>query len=189
MFNLNDAEALRGGGVGIIPTDTIYGIVASVSHPEAIERVYELKGRTPTKPCIILLADTHDLRHFPVTLSQYQRDFIDTHWPGPLSIILDLDEDVFPEIHRGAQRLAFRIPNHKQLREFLRVSGPLIAPSANREGQIPIHTITEARDTFTDGIDVWIDGGEIAENNPSTLIYLESDRYIILRQGAYIFNS
>ncbi|MCD8495165.1 MAG: threonylcarbamoyl-AMP synthase [Candidatus Pacebacteria bacterium] len=189
MFSPLDAKILRQGGIGILPTDTLYGIVASVFHSDAIARVYELKGRTPTKPCIILIADITDLDQFPIDLNSFQKDFLRKHWPAPLSVILDLNQDLFADIHRGTLSLAFRIPKDEHLREFLRISGPLIAPSANREGETPAATCDEARHYFPRGIDVYSDGGVIHNTEPSTIIHLHDDGYTLVRQGAYTIGS
>ena len=184
-------EILRNGGVGVLRTDTLYGIVCSALDRTAVERVYELKGRDFDKPCIILIGDMSDLDRFPLAINEYQRAFMEEHWPAPLSLIVSLDPDAdegYTYLHCNTHSLSFRIPNDAKLRTLLSQTGPLIAPSANHQGKQPATSIKEARMYFPH-IDVYIDGGVVRETSASTVVRLERDGYTILREGAYIFNS
>ncbi len=77
---------LKKGGVGVIPTDTLYGLVASAGNPAAVERVYRLKGRAPDKPCIILISSLADLKKFGVNPNKTDLKLLAKLWPGPVSI-------------------------------------------------------------------------------------------------------
>ena len=108
---------------------------------------------------------------------------LDKIWPGQVSVILPCESDKFEYLHRGTKALAIRFPDKKDLLELLKETGPLIAPSANFEGEPPALTIKEARDYFGDKVDFYEDAGKL-DSQPSTLISLNKDGKIrILRQG------
>lgn len=170
------AKILTSGGVVVIPTDTIYGILANAANQSSVERVYKIKGRNFTKPCIILVANTHELREFGVVESNIKKT--KNYWPGPVSVILPVQNSKLEHLtylHRGRNSLAFRLPVKKDLHELLKQTGPLIAPSANPEGNAPAQSIDAAKAYFGKRVDFYIDEGEF-ENNPSQLISLLSDK-------------
>lgn len=172
-------NTLKQGGIGVLKTDTLYGVVASVLSREAVERVYQLRQRHPRKACIVLLADAS---HLPSAPPLYAEQLIAHSWPGPVSIVLPVSE-VIPEwLHRGEGSLAFRVPGDAALRELLKQTGPLIAPSANLEGQPPAATVAEAHAYFGDGVDFYIDTGPAEASQPSRLLRpLEDGRIERLR--------
>lgn len=185
-IGVREAKSLTKGGVGVLPTDTLYGIVASALDEAAVERVYTLKGRTPAKPCIVLIASTDDLGLFGVALTDTQAGVAAKYWPGPVSIALPCGSGVGEYLHRGTHTLAFRIPKDEALREFLKIAGPLIAPSANPEGLPPATNLDEAKNYFGDRVDFYIDGG-VRRGDPSTIItFGESGEVVVLRQGRVI---
>jgi len=175
---------LQGGGAAVVPTDTLYGIVASALNKNAVQNVYTLRKRSPQKPCIILISDFSDLELFGVKISSAQKQFLKNHWPNPLSIIFQTPLKKLAYLHRGTNTLAFRMPKQKALRTFLKKTGPLIAPSANHEGKKPAQTITEAKKYFENKV-LYKRGGR--KNTPaSTLITLNKKGEIkVLRQGKY----
>jgi len=184
--NINEiGNNLKQGGIGIIPTDTIYGIVGSALNPETIERIYELRKREKNKPMIILLSSLKDLERFEVRLSEKQEEFLIKNWPNSLSVVLRCESEKFKYLHRGKNSLAFRIPKDKFLLDLLSLSGPLVAPSANFEGEKPSEIIDQAINYFGKNVDFYIDGGKLV-STPSTLIKLNGDAsFEIIRQGSY----
>lgn len=178
----NIALKLRQGMVGIIPTDTIYGIVASARMLEAVERVYTLRNRDREKPCIILISDRSELTEFGVIPTNEESDFLRKHWPGAVSVLLSCESSQFSFLHRGIHSLAFRVPDSVWLRNLLRETGPLIAPSANPQGRLAARTLDEARRYFGFRVDFYADGGMLA-GEPSTLVRFERNQVKVLRQG------
>ncbi len=173
------------GGIGIIPTDTIYGIVGSALNEKAVERIYQLRKRNLDKPFIVLISELDDLDKFGVKLTQQQKDFLINHWPNPLSVVLPVLDEKFKYLHRGKKSLAFRMPKDEELIELLKETGPMVAPSANVEGEKPAQTIEEAKEYFGNFVDFYIDRGRII-GEPSTLIeLLEGGNFNILRQGTF----
>jgi L-threonylcarbamoyladenylate synthase len=156
---MDPVKKIKEGGVGIIPTDTIYGIVASAFNKEAVERVYDLKKRNKEKPCIILIHSPAELKKFNLPIQSF------SFWPGPVSVIF---QGNFPEhLSRKQKSLAFRVPKPLFLRRLLKKTGPLIAPSANLEGHPPVETITEAKKYFD--VDFYISKGRL-KRKPSVVV-------------------
>lgn len=170
---------LKKGGVAVIPTDTIYGIVGSALNPETVERIYQLRRRSKNKPMIILISSLNDLKKFGIKLSDIQRSFLEQNWPNPLSVVLPVT---------GKNSLAFRMPKDENLLKILRKTGPLVAPSANFEGEKAAENINEAKTYFGKEIDIYLDAGQI-NSKPSTLVTWEGSSIKILRQGSFRINS
>src|SRR3989344_2081299 len=131
------ALLLREGAIGVMPTDTLYGICASAFNKGAVREVYRLRKRNPQKPMVILIGSMRDLKKFNVTLKPWQKNILKRLWPGKISAVLPCPEKKFSYLHRGTRTLAFRLPKKRELLNILSVSGPLIAPSANWEGRAP----------------------------------------------------
>ena len=183
-ISLSEAgRRLSRGEIGVIPTDTIYGFVAPAFFPGAVERLYRVRGRNEKKPCIVLLADIRDIERFGWKLSLEEEQLINTVWPGKVSVILSGFSDGFSYLHRGTGTMAFRIPNASALRSMLRISGPIVAPSANPEGKKQAETIGEAEAYFGEKSDFFVDGGRLS-GLPSTVVRFESDHFTVIRQGA-----
>lgn len=175
-------KILKAGGVAVMPTDTLYGIVGSALNKDTVERIYALRKRNPEKPCIILISDPLELEKFSISLSQEQEQELAKFWPGPVSIVLDCEDENLSYLHRGTKTLAFRIPAISPLRELIKEVGPLIAPSANTEGGEPSKNVEEAQNYFGAGVDLYMDGGEV-QGKPSKVIKLQKEGgAIILRE-------
>jgi L-threonylcarbamoyladenylate synthase len=171
---IEHSEAIKNGSIGVIPTDTLYAIVASALISEAVERVYALKHRDIGKPCIILIPALREVEEFGITLTNTVRDALEKVWPGPTTAILPCSNAQFEYLHRGTGTLAFRVPKHDELIALMREVGPLIAPSANPEGLLPARTIDEAKEYFGEDVQFYVDGGRL-EGSPSTILKIHDD--------------
>lgn len=167
----------------MIPTDTLYGLVGSALSPAAVERIYRLKGRDESKPFIILIGKTDDLKLFGIRVSVQEEKFLSRAWPGKVSVILPCRDENFSYLHRGWNTLAFRLPNDPQLNAFLLKTGPLVAPSVNPQGKSPAKTPEEAQAYFGNRVDFYLDGGE-RESPPSTIVAFEENALVVKREGA-----
>lgn len=188
-LNLKDIDQiitlLSAGKIGIMPTDTIYGILGSALNPKTVEEIYQLRKRAKDKPMIILIASIDDLHYFNIVLTDQQRNFLQKNWPNPLSVVLPCNEKKFKYLHRGKNSLAFRIPKKEMLLKILKKVGPLVAPSANYESELPSETIADAKHYFGKQADFYIDEGEI-KSKCSTIVKLDEDgKPIILRSGIF----
>lgn len=174
-------EILTREGIGILATDTLYGIVGSALYPEVVERIYNVKKRNNAKPLIVLIAKIEDIEQFSIILSEKLITDLNNYWPGPYSILLPVTSDKFEYLHRGTNKIAFRLPNKPNLIKTLIKTGPLVAPSANIEGIPPAKTIQEAQNYFGDKVDFYIDEGSI-ENKASTILSFNGNKIIIERE-------
>lgn len=178
-------ELLKAGKIGVMPTDTIYGIVGSALSPKTVEEIYNLRQRDKDKPFIILISSLDDLKKFEVSLTKEQKDFLEKNWPNPLSVILAVRSERFQFLHRGKHSLAFRIPENKWLLEILKRVGPLVAPSTNLAGAKPAETIEEAKRYFGNRLSFYVDAGKL-KSKPSTIVQLlEDGTKIVLREGSF----
>jgi len=181
---LKAALLLKEGAIGVIPTDTIYGICASALNEKSVEKVYKLRRRNPNKPCIILISSFDDLKKFNVRLKSWQRKILEKLWPGKISVILSCIYKEFYYLHRGTNSLSFRLPKDKLILNILKISGPLIAPSANWESYEPAKNIRSAKRYFGNKV-FYLDKGDLI-SKPSTLIDLREKKIKILREGEEI---
>ena len=180
--NENLIKILSKGGVAIMPTDTIYGIVGQAENVATVNRIYNLKKRNPEKPCIILISDIKQLENFSVELSEEQKEKIKEFWPGAVSIIFDCEDKAFSYLHRGTKTLAFRLPSSTELQELISKTGPLIAPSANPEGLQPAKNISETKKYFENNVDFYLDEGEISGKASKIIRLLKDGTVDILRE-------
>ncbi len=162
-----------GGNIAVIPTDTIYGVVAQATNPSAVQKIYNVKQRDPAKPFIILISEVDDLKLFGINPNKTVTDLLNSYWPGPVSIILDCPNPQLEYLHRGTNSLAFRLPQNESIRKLIKATGPLAAPSANPEGLPPATNISEAKAYFGDSVDCYIEGDVNAK--PSKIIRISSD--------------
>jgi L-threonylcarbamoyladenylate synthase len=178
MFSDTAAKLLVPGAVGVIPTDTVYGLVARAQDEAAVARLYQLKRRDH-KPGTIIAANIDQLvdlgikRRYLTAVSQF--------WPGAVSV--EIPHGV-TYLQQGTGRQAFRIPDSPELQALLLQVGPLQTTSANDPGEPPANTITEAKQYFGDKVDFYVDGGDLSANLPSTIIRIIDDAIEVIRQGA-----
>ncbi|MEK7552032.1 MAG: L-threonylcarbamoyladenylate synthase [Patescibacteria group bacterium] len=174
-------DILKSGGIGVILTDTIYGILGSALNPKTVERIYEVKGRNKNKPLIILISQLSDLRVFNIKLSLEIKKILSEYWPGKISIILPVSRKEFEYLHRGTKSLAFRFPKNKRLISLLEKTGPLVAPSANPQGKDPAKSIAEAKEYFGEKVDFY-EEGKLKESKPSILIKVVGNSVEVIRK-------
>lgn len=175
-------KILQDGGVAVIPTDTVYGVVCRAADKEAAERLYSLKSRQKNPGPVIAssidqLVDLGIKRRYLTAVSQY--------WPGAISI--EIPHDLF-YLNQGTGRQAFRVINDAWLKDLLDQTGPLLTSSANLPGQPTAENINEAKQYFGTKVDFYLDGGELKDRAPSTLIRVVDDVVEVLREGAVKIN-
>jgi len=190
-INHHLAPMLRDGKIGVLPTDTIYGIVGTALKKKTVLTIYSARKRSPKKPMIILIGSVRDIRKFSVPLTPKVKNILKHVWPGAVSVVLPLNakgvrgalqSKKFEYLHRGTKTLAFRLPKPLWLRRLLKKTGPLVAPSANLEGEKPAATIRDAKRYFDDRVDFYIDAGRRVAK-PSTLIAIKNGKLIVMRKG------
>ena len=176
--------ALRRGDVIGLPTETVYGLAADASRPEAVRRIFELKGRPADHPLIVHVADARQLERWARDIPESAHVLAAAFWPGPLTLILAKQPGVPDEVTGGQATVGLRCPAHPMalalLHEF---DGGLAAPSANRFGHVSPTTSAHVREEFGDAVPVVLDGGDCAVGIESTILDLSGDTPRILRPG------
>lgn len=181
-FTSEAAGIIGKEGIGVIPTDTLYGIVCSAMSPGTVQRIYRLRKRNADKPVIVLIGKTADLKLFGIKTDPVTTRILSKLWPGSVSVILPCESRKFSYLHRGKKTIAFRLPADAALRRFLNKTGPLIAPSANFEGKPPAGTIKDAQKYFGGKAGFYVDGGKI-KSKPSSLVSIKSGKVAVIRKG------
>lgn len=179
---MNPASRLNQDGViGVIPTDTVYGVVARAADKTAVARLYRLKSRE-NKPGTLIAASIGQLEE--LGLKHRYLKAVEQFWPGAVSVIIPASDPSLAYLHQGKMSLAVRIPDDKKLTELLGQTGPLLTSSANQPGEPPAVNIDQSRYYFGDKVDFYADGGDLSDRQPSTLIRILDDAIDVIRQGA-----
>jgi L-threonylcarbamoyladenylate synthase len=177
------AFVLNKGGVIVYPTETLYGIGALASMNRAVERIFEIKGRTHGKPIPLLIKNLEMLSQIAEN-SPLASTLSERYWPGALTIILK-QKAILPElITCGTGKIALRISAHPFLNSlFDLVDEPLTSTSANISGDNNISGSEELFETFNGKVDLIVDSGKIPESRGSTIVDLTLDPPQVLREG------
>ncbi len=177
---LSAANLLKSGEVGVIPTDTIYGLVCVASNETAVDRLYSLKKREG-EPGTIIAADLDQLVSLGIKYRYLKA--VEQYWPGKVSVVVPLVDFSKNYLHRGKLSLAVRIPKDKELKSLLEMTGPLVTSSANITTKDAATNIKQAKDIFGDKIGFYVDGGDLSRHLPSTVIRIVDDAVEVLREG------
>ena len=174
-------QLIKSGAIGVLPTDTVYGLVGSARMPSILDQINVLKGREQ-KAGTILAESVDQLIEFgldPLALNKVAH-----LWPNPISVVIDCDASVINQI-QGSGSIAVRIPANEQLRSLLQATGPLVTSSANLSGNQVVSNIEQATKIFGENVSFYVDGGDLSDNAASTIVKLSGDRLSIIRQGSY----
>ncbi len=174
------AAAIRNGRVVVVPTDTVYGLACDPSNPEAVEAVYELKGRPPHLELNLLVADLSQLDGL-VEMDAAARSLAAAFWPGPLALVCPVGRRRLA-IPRAGGTLMVRVPGHRLLHDLLASIGPIASTSANLHGRPPATTARQAQAGLGRCCAGVLDGGPGA-GIASTIIDVTSTVPRVLREG------
>lgn len=183
------ATRLRAGGLVGMPTETVYGLAADATDPDAIARVYAIKGRPNDHPLIVHVADPDDVERWFPELPASARLLGAAAWPGPLTVIVRRPAALPAAVAGGLPTVGVRVPAHPIARDLIRAAGvPVAAPSANRFGSVSpttaSHVVADLGDRLDPTLDVILDGGSSDVGVESTIVDCLADPAQILRAGA-----
>jgi L-threonylcarbamoyladenylate synthase len=170
--------ALRRGAIVVIPTDTVYGIAARADDPEAMARLFELKGRDAGKSIAVLVGDLGQAR----TLTTHRLDRFAPFWPGPLTVVVDRAAAAVLHIGGTATTVGIRCPDDAFVRRLALEVGPIAASSANESGAPTPATAGEVAALFP-SVSLVVDGGP-RRGVASTVIDATVDPPVLLRAGS-----
>ncbi len=186
------ADALKSGKLVAFPTETVYGLGADATNPEAVSRIFKIKNRPENHPLIVHIGSTDELNDWAIEIPEYAYSLAKKYWPGPMTLILKRSDKIKDFISGGQETVGLRIPNHEialsLLQEFKKIgSGAIAAPSANKFGKVSPttyeHVFQElSKDLSND--DLILDGGPSQIGVESTIIDCTKELPKILRPGA-----
>ena len=178
-------EALREGEVVAFPTETVYGLGADAQNPDAVRKIFELKGRPATHPLIVHIDHPRALERWALAVPPEAAALAAKFWPGPLTLVLRRAPAVDLAITGGQDTVAVRMPAHPVAQQLLRAFGSgIVAPSANRYGRISPTRPEHVRDEFGDAVRIVLDGGDCKIGLESTIVSCIDTVPRVLRPGA-----
>ena len=184
--NIEKAAAiLRAGGLVAVPTETVYGLAGNGLDVQAVEAVYEVKGRPAVKPLSLMVPGPESMEEYCLDVPPQAKLLAERFWPGPLTIVLKARETIPPIVLAGGDTVGLRCPDHRMTLELLKLTGlPFAAPSANPSGEESPKSAERVLEYFGGRIDAVVDGGECGIGRESTIISLAQTPYRVLRRGA-----
>jgi L-threonylcarbamoyladenylate synthase len=181
---LKCASIVKTGGVIVYPTDTVYGIGCNPYLEEAVERIFEIKGRNKTNPFPILASNLQDIEKIAL-LGKIGKQLAKIFWPGALTIISTLiDTRISTKVTAGKTTVGVRVPDNKCAVALLKHCKYLVGTSANKSGENPSNSISEVILSSLRGFDAILDGGNIRQGSASTILDLSGRVPKIIREGA-----
>ena len=175
-------EVIKDGGVVIMPTDTIYGIIADATNEYAIQRVYEMKKRNENKPMLMLVNSIEMLEKYVSSINDIERKLIDELWPGALTIIFK-KRNVSDLLTGGLDTVGIRFPDNKLLIDIMNeLNVPLLSTSVNVSGDESATCINNINNLILDNVDYVYDVGE-CKGEPSTIVVVNDNELKVLREG------
>lgn len=179
------AAVVRRGGVIVYPTETVYGIGADAGNAEAVARVVKAKRRTDGKPILVLVPSRALLQSLVREVSADAERLMSVFWPGPLTLVFRAANGIPPEITGGGGTIGIRVPSSLLCLRLLEIAGcPLTSTSANLSGASVARSVGEIARTLGEGVECYLDGGELPERKTSTILDVASDVPVLLREGA-----
>jgi len=182
------SQALSQGNLIAFPTETVYGLGADATNPDAVKRIYEVKGRPSDHPLIVHIASLDQMDQWAIDIPEYAITLARDFWPGPMTLVLKRSTKAKDFITGGQDTVALRVPAHpialSLLQEF---KEGIAAPSANRFGSVSPTTAEAVEEELKDYLspqDLILDGGQCLVGVESTIIDCTKQTPFILRPGA-----
>ena len=177
-------KLLQQGRLVAFPTETVYGLGADASNPEAIRRVFKVKNRPANHPLIVHISGVEQLKDWAQKIPESAKILASAFWPGPLTIVLNKKSDVPLEVTGGQNTIALRMPDHPVALALLnKFEGGIAAPSANIYCRISPTQASHVEDELGDSVDMILDGGACKIGLESTIIDLTGPVPKLLRPG------
>jgi L-threonylcarbamoyladenylate synthase len=177
-------KLLRQGRLVAFPTETVYGLGADASNPDAVRRIFQAKGRPADHPLIVHIHSVDSLNDWALTVPDAAQQLAARFWPGPLALILNKKPEVPLVVTGGQNTVGLRMPDHPVALRLLRAfGGGIAAPSANRFCRISPTQAAHVEEELGDAVDLILDGGACQVGVESTIVDLSGNRPKLLRPG------
>lgn len=178
------AQLIRSGKLVAFPTETVYGLGANALDRNAVQRIYEAKGRPASSPLIVHVAEIAMAEALAAEWTAVARQLAARFWPGPLTLVVPKHSSVPNIVTAGLSAVGLRVPAHPiALRLMQLAKVPVAAPSANRFMQLSPTTAEHVRAGLGDRVDMILDGGPAQVGIESTVVSLTGERPVVLRPG------
>lgn len=178
------AAAVHRGEVVVLPTDTVYGVGCDAFSADAVRAVLDAKGRGRDMPPPVLVASPYTVEGLALGVPQYARDLMAAFWPGALTLVVRSQPSLHWDLGDTFGTVALRMPDHEVALHLLEAVGPMAVTSANRTGEPPATTATDAALQLGEAVSVYLDGGPTAGETPSTILDCTGEAPKVLRAGA-----
>jgi len=178
------AERVCAGGVIVYPTETVYGIGADPFSPQALDRVFAIKGRDRAKAILILIRGAKDLASVVRDIPPAAGNLMQAFWPGPLTLVFRARPELPAALLGGGNTVAVRVsPSPIVCALLSRIGGPITSTSANPAAAPPARSAAEAAVSLGSLVDLILDGGPAQDGRPSTVVDVSAGKIEILRPG------
>jgi L-threonylcarbamoyladenylate synthase len=178
------AEAVRGGEVVVLPTDTVYGVGVDAFSADAVAAVLLAKGRGREMPLPVLVPNPQTVDGLAANVPEYARDLIKAFWPGPLTLVLQAQSSLMWDLGETNGTVALRMPQNDVALKLLAEVGPMAVTSANVSGQPPASSVLDAATQLGSAVSVYLEAGPSAGGLASTILDCTGESPIVLRAGA-----
>jgi len=179
---LRAAEVLQAGGLAAFPTDTVYGVGALAFQAPAVEKLYDIKGRSKEKAIPVLIAHPGDLSRVAGELAPFAQRLAEKFWPGPLTLVVP-KQAALPEAVSATSTVGVRVPDQPFTQKLLELTGPLAVTSANLSGAPDALTAAEVLAQLSGRVELVLDGRRVPGGRPSTVVDCSGATPKILREG------
>lgn len=177
-------DAVRAGHLVVVPTDTVYGVGADAFDEAAVAALLEAKGRGREMPPPVLVPSPRTIDGLAVDVPVYARRLVKRFWPGALTLVVRAQASLMWDLGETNGTVAVRMPDHPLTLAVLAETGPLAVTSANRTGEPPARTVTDAASQLGPSVTVYLDAGRSGDAEPSTIVDCTGDAPVVLRHGA-----
>lgn len=178
-------KQIRGGGIVMFPTDTLYGLAVDPRNWNAIEGLFRVKGRSPSNAVPMICADLEQVEREVGLMSDLAKDLSRAFWPGPLTMVLDGNGSMADNAIGLDGSVGVRVPSHPVARALAsEVGHPITATSANCSGERAPQAVTETSKSILESVGLILDSGEVPGGLPSTIVDVRTNPVQLIRAGA-----
>jgi tRNA threonylcarbamoyl adenosine modification protein (Sua5/YciO/YrdC/YwlC family) len=174
--------ALRRPELVVVPTDTVYGVIADAFNPKATKALRDAKGLAPTAPLTVLIRSPRQVSGLVSDVPEAADRLMAAYWPGPLTLVLPAADGLNWDVGTRTE-VALRMPTDDLLLEVIADIGPLVCSTAARPADELPHVVDDAVEALGDSVALYVDGG-VRDGRWSTIVDLTRDHAMVLREGA-----
>ncbi len=173
------------GGVIVFPTRSLYGLAADALNADAVNRLFDIKGRPRQKPILVLIHQREQLELLVKTVPVTARRIMEQFWPGRVTIVFEAQAGLPDNLTAGTGKIGVRLCGHPVAAALVQAArGPITGTSANLSGTPGCPSVSELPEEIRNSVDLILDGGRLKGGTGSTVVDVTGDRPVILREGS-----